>query len=93
MSKYGDGPDEDVGKHSVDKVIGMADHECTIPVQSNEGPGQRSRRRGDVDEDWVGAVEEVQIQEVEEVDDLNHLSPDEVGADEEHHESEVEQIV
>lgn len=36
---------------------------------------------------------EVERRQVEEVDDEDHLSPDEVGTDEEHDECEVEEVV
>lgn len=46
-----------------------------------------------MDEERGGSVEEVKVQQVEEVDDLDYFGPDEAGTDEEHDESEVENVV
>lgn len=40
-----------------------------------------------------GRVAEIERRQVEEVDDQNQLSPDEVGSDEEHDECEMEEVV
>ena len=65
----------------------------TIPVQSNKGPRQGARNNWDMDEPWMSVVTEVEGGKVEEVDDQDDLSPDEVAADEEHDEGELEEVV
>lgn len=46
-----------------------------------------------MDETWGGWVTEVERGQVEEVDDQDDLSPDEVGANEQHDEGELEKVV
>ena len=58
------------------------DGNSTIPVQSNESPGQGSRNNWDVDETWVSVVTEVERGQVEELYDKDDFGPDEVAADE-----------
>jgi hypothetical protein len=87
------GPDEDVAKDAGDQVSRVGDHESSVPVDGDKGPGQGSRDDGRVDETRVGVVAEVQRREVEEVEDENDLGPVEVGADKEHHKRKVQQVV
>jgi hypothetical protein len=68
-------------------------HDGAVPVDGDKGPGQRRGDNGPVDEAGVGVVAEVKEGQVEEVDDENDLGPGEVGADEEHHEGEVQEVV
>lgn len=46
----------------------VRDHQCTVPVDGDKGPGQRAGRNGRVDEAWVGIVAEVEGAEVDEVE-------------------------
>lgn len=71
----------------------MRHHEGAVPVDGDKGPCKRPRNRGGVDEARVRVVAEVERREVDEVDDENHLGPVEVGADEEHDEGKVEEVV
>lgn len=71
----------------------MRDHEGSVPVDGDKGPCQRTGHDGRVDEARVSIVAEVEGAEVEEVEDQNELSPDEMGADKEHDEGEVEEVV
>lgn len=68
-------------------------HQGAVPVQPHESPGEGPRRHGQVDEGRARAVQEVQVGQVEEVDHLDDLGPDEVRAHEEHDEGEVQQVV
>ena len=67
--------------------------DCTVPVKSNECPSQRSGNNWNVDESCVGIMAEVEGRQVEEIDNQNDFSPDEVSTNEEHNESEVQQVV
>lgn len=69
------------------------DSNGTVPVKSNKCPSQRSGNDWDVDESCVGVMAEVEGRQVEEVDNQDNLSPDEVPTDEEHNECEVQQVV
>lgn len=71
----------------------MRYHDCTVPVNSHEGPCQRTGHHGGVDEPGVCMMAEGHRRQVEEVNDKDELSPDEVAAGEQHHEGKVEQIV
>lgn len=88
-----DGPDEDVGKDAGNEAVLGRDHDGTVPVESNEGPGKRTRDSGHVNALGIGIVAEVQRREVDEVDDQQDLGPDEVRANEEHDPAEVKQVV
>jgi len=87
-----DTPDSNISKDAAEQTLSV---ECnsTVPVQGNEGPGQGSRDGWEVDPAGRVGVAEVERRKVEEVDDQEHLSPDEVGADEEHDPAKVEEIV
>lgn len=69
------------------------DSNGTIPVQRNEIPSQWSRDDWNVDESWQGWVTEIEGWKVEEVDNQDDLSPDEVWSDKEHDKGELEEIV
>jgi hypothetical protein len=71
----------------------VVEHNSTIPVQSHKGPGKRARDSWDVDEPGMRVVAEVKRRQVEEVDDQDDLSPDEVSADEKHHEGKLQEVV
>lgn len=86
-------PHENVGKDSGDEAILVRNHDGTIPVNSHESPCQGTRHHGGVDESRVCMVAEGHGRQVDEVDDENELSPDEVAAGKEHHEGEVKQVV
>ena len=88
-----DRPDEDVGKDASNKAMLGRDHDGTVPVQSNEGPGKGTRDSWHVDALGVRIMAEVQRREVEEVDDQQDLGPDEVRANEEHDPAKVKQVV
>lgn len=64
-----DRPDEDVGKDASNKAVLGRDHNGTVPVQGNEGPGEGTGDGGHVDALGVGIMAEVQRSEVDEVDD------------------------
>lgn len=76
-----DSPDCNVGNDACCQAMGIHS-DGTIPVQSNKCPRKGSRCGWDVDESRVGAVAEVEGGQVEEVDDQDDLSPDEVGTNE-----------
>jgi len=69
------------------------DSNGTIPIQSDESPCQRSGNDWDMDESRVGAMAEVEEGKVEEVDDQDELSPEELGADKEHNECKLQEVV
>lgn len=87
-----DTPDGNIGKNAAKQTLGMEGN-SSVPVQSNECPGQGSGDSWEVDEAGRGRVAEVERRQVEEVDDQDQLSPDEVGSDKEHDEGEVEEVV
>lgn len=87
------GPDEDVSEDAGHQVIGVGDHESTIPVNGNKGPGQRARDHGSVDETRICIVAEVERRKVEEVEHENYLSPVEVRIDKEQDKTKMEEIV
>lgn len=87
------GPHEDIGEDSGDEAVLVGNHDGTVPVNSHEGPCQGARYHGGVDESRVCMMAEGHGRQVEEVDDKNELSPDEVAAGKEHHEGKVQQIV
>jgi hypothetical protein len=92
-AKDKDDPDEDVTKDTGDGIAGVVDHHGAVPEECNDGPGERTRDDGRMDEASVGVVAVVQRGEVEEVDDDHDLSPNEVGTNKEHNEGEVEKVV
>jgi len=69
------------------------DSNGTIPVQSNECPCKRTAGGWDMDESGIGVVAEIEGRQVEEIDDQDHLSPDEVGANKQHDECKLQQVV
>lgn len=87
------GPNEDVSKDSRDQMVGVADHESTIPVDGHKGPSQGPGDNGGMDKARVSVVAEVKGAQVKEVENKDELCPDEVGTDEEHNECEMEEIV
>lgn len=93
VAEHGNGPHKDVTQHARHKVVRVPQHQRPVPVRRHKRPRQRTRRDGQVHEGRACAVEEVQVGEVEQVDDLDDLGPDEVGAHEEHDEGEVQEVV
>ena len=87
------GPDEDVSEDTRHKVVRVGNHQSTVPVDGNKGPGQGSGNNRRMDKSRIRVVAEVQGGEVDEVENQDNLSPVEVGADKEHDESEVEEVV
>ncbi len=71
----------------------MRDHDGTVPVDGDKGPGERARDDGGVDEARVGVVAEVERDEVDEVEDEHHLGPVKVRVDKEVDEEGVQQVV
>ena len=69
------------------------DHDGTIPVNGNKSPSKRGRNDWSVNEARVGVVAEVERAQVDKVDNKEDLCPEEVGANEEHDEGEVEEVV
>lgn len=88
-----DGPDENVAKDTCNKAGGVGDHEGTVPEQGDEGPGKGARHDGRVDETSIRMVSVVQRAQVEVVENEDDLGPNEMGADKEHDEPEVEEVV
>lgn len=80
-------------KHTSCKTIQKAPNWAAILTNSDKSPSQGARDDGGVDEPGVRMVAEGQRAQVEEVDDQDELSPDEMAADEEHDEGEVQQVV
>ena len=74
-------------------MVRVGDHQGAIPVQSDKGPRQGTGHDRRVNEPRIRVVAEIEGGQVEEVENQDHLSPVEVGSDEEHHEGKVEQIV
>lgn len=68
-------------------------HDGTIPVDCNKGPRKRHGDHWSVDEARMSRVAEVQAAQVEEVDDQDQFGPDKVGANKEHDEAELQEIV
>ena len=60
----------------------MGHHDGTIPVDSDESPGKRTRHSRGMNESRVRIVAEVQRRQVEKVDDEDDLSPGEMGTHE-----------
>ena len=71
----------------------MGNHNGTIPVDRDKGPGKGTRGDRRVDEAWVSVVAEVQGAQVEEVENEQQLGPAKVGSNEEHDEAKVEEVV
>jgi hypothetical protein len=69
------------------------DSNSAIPVQSDECPGQRSSDSWDMDKSRVSVVAEIEEGQVEEVDNQDDLSPDEVRTDKQHDEGKLKEIV
>lgn len=86
-----DAPNSNISYNASCKGMSI-DCNSTIPVQSNKCPRQWSRNNWDVDESWVSVVAEVERGQVEEVYNQDQLSPDVVAADEQHNESELEEV-
>lgn len=86
-------PDEDVTEDTGHKVVGVMDHDGSIPVDGDESPSEGRGNDRPVDEARVSVMAEVERRQVEEVDDQDQLGPNEMGADEEHDEGEVQQVV
>jgi len=91
-SIHQDSPDEDIGHDAGCQALGTGSN-GTIPVQSNECPCEWSRCDWDVDKSRVGIVAEVEGGQIEKVDNQNDLGPNEVGANEEHDEREMQEVV
>lgn len=87
-----DTPDGYIGKNAAKQTLSVEGN-SSVPVQSNECPGQGSGDSWEVDKAGRGRVAEVERRQVEEVDDQDQLSPNEVGSDKEHDESEMEEVV
>lgn len=88
-----DRPNENVSKDAGNQVMGVRDHQSSIPVNGNKGPGEWCRNDWSVDEARVGVVAEVEGREIGKVEHQNNLSPVEVRSNEEHDEGEVQQVV
>lgn len=84
-------PDGNVGQNSCGQRV-CIDHDGTVPVESDESPGQRSRDDGQVDKAWVCWMAEVKGRQIEEVDNQEQLCPPEVRTYEEHDEAELEKV-
>lgn len=74
-------------------MVGVGNHESTIPVNGDKRPGQRSRHHRRMNESGICVVAEVERGQVDEVENENDLSPVEVRADKQHDKSEVEEVV
>lgn len=61
----------------------------TIPVQSNKCPCKGSACDWDMDESRMCVVAEIEGRQVEEIDDQNHLGPNEVSANKQHDECKL----
>lgn len=83
-----DTPDGNVGKDACWQGVGI-NGDGSIGVQSNESPCQWSSDCRGMNESSVCIVAEVCSREIEEVYNQKNFSPEEVGANEEHDESEV----
>ena len=92
QSIHEDTPDGNVSKDASSQTSSV-ESDSSVPVQGNESPGQWPGDDWEVDKAWSGWVTEVQARQVEEVDDQDDLGPDEVAADEEHNEGELEEVV
>lgn len=88
-----DRPDEDVTKDAGNKTLLVGNHDGSVPVDGNKGPGKRARHNRSVDEARVRVVAEVERGEVDEVGNENHLSPSKVRADKEHYKGKVKEVV
>lgn len=75
-----DTPDSNVGENASPDPTRI-DRDSSIPIESNKIPCQWSRNNWDVDESWVRVMAEVKGGQVEEVEDQDDLSPNEVRAD------------
>jgi len=87
-----DTPDGDVRYYASCQVMGI-DGDGAIPVQSNECPCKRPTCGWDVDESRMCVVAEIEGRQVEEIDDQNHLSPDEVSANKQHDKGKLQEVV
>lgn len=71
----------------------MWDHDGAVPVNSHEGPCQRSRDDRSVDEARISMVAESKGRQVKEVDNEYDLGPDKVATDKQHDKSKVKEVV
>lgn len=85
-------PDNNVGQNASSQAVGI-DHDSSVPVNGNKGPGQWRRDDWDVDETWVSRVSEIERRQIEEVNHENEFCPDKVRTGEEHNESECKKVV
>lgn len=53
-----DTPNSNVGQNTCRKAVSI-DHDCTVPVDGDESPGQRPRNDGNMDKSWRGWMAEV----------------------------------
>lgn len=86
-------PDKDIPKDASNKVVGVGNHESTIPVNGDKGPSQRSRYYRRMNESGICVVAEVERGQVDEVENEDDFSPVEMRADKQHDKSEVEEVV
>ena len=87
-----DRPDSNVGKDTCRQTVRI-DGDGTIPVQSNKVPSQRPRNSWEVNEPWRGWMPKVESREIPEVHHQDQLGPPEMGANEEHDEGELKEVI
>lgn len=87
-----DTPDSNIGNNASWQAGGIEDN-GTIPVESNESPGQWSSDGWDVNVSRGSVVAEVEGGKIEEVDDQHNFGPDEVGANPQHNPGELKEVV
>jgi hypothetical protein len=87
------GPDEDISKDTRNQMMRVGDHQSTIPVDCNKGPGQGCRHNRRMNKSRVRVVAEVKRGEVDEVEHQDNLGPVKVRADKEHDKCEMEEVV
>lgn len=69
------------------------DHDSSVPINSNECPGQRARDDRCVDEASITRVAEVERRQVDEIENEHDLGDGEVRVDEQHDPGEMQQVV
>lgn len=87
------GPDEDISKDTGNQMMGVGDHQSTIPVDCDKGPGQGCGHNRRMNKPGVRVVAEVKRGEVDEVEHQDNLGPVKVRADKEHDKCEMEEVV
>jgi hypothetical protein len=69
------------------------DSNSTIPVESNKSPCKWARDNWDVNESRMCIVAEIEGRQVEEIDNQNNFSPDEMSSNKEHDEGKLQEVV